>query len=105
MALRVLPPQSPNHNAICDRFIGSLRRECLDHILNQRSCLHILSERQLRTVIKDYVWYFNHARPHQGLRQRIPDLVIGPELLALATMKIVVQPMLGGLHHHYLHAA
>jgi putative transposase len=93
-----LPPQSPNLNAICERFVGSLRRECLDHIL-------ILSERQLRTVVKDYVWYFNHARSHQGLRQRIPDPVIGPELPASATMKIVAPPVLGGLHHHCRHAA
>jgi hypothetical protein len=64
-----------------------------------------LSERQLRHVVKHYVGYFNRARPHQGLRQQIPDPAIDPGLPASATLKIVAQPVLGGLHHHYRHAA
>jgi putative transposase len=64
-----------------------------------------LSERQLRHVVKDYVGYFNRARPHQGLRQQLPDPAIDPGLPASATLKIVAQPVLGGLHHDYRHAA
>lgn len=60
------PVRTPKANAICERFSGSVRRECLDHLL-------ILSERHLHRVIGEYVAYFNHSRPHQGLGQRIPD--------------------------------
>ena len=60
------PVRAPKANAICERFIGSVRRECLDHML-------ILNERHLHRMIGEYVDYFNHARPHQGIGQRIPD--------------------------------
>jgi putative transposase len=60
------PSQAPKANAICERFIGSVRRECLDHIL-------IISERQLYRLVKEYVEYFNHARPHQGIGSQIPQ--------------------------------
>jgi len=60
------PVRAPKANSICERFLGSVRRECLDHIL-------ILSERHLHQVIGEYVAYFNHSRPHQGIGQRIPD--------------------------------
>lgn len=53
-------------NAHCERFIGSVRRECLDHIL-------VVNERYLRGKIRDYVEYFNFAPPHQGIGQRIPE--------------------------------
>lgn len=93
------PVEAPRANAICERFIGSVRRECLDHIL-------ILSERHLHRVIGEYVAYFNHARPHQGIGQRIPD---PPEDLLSADMelpsRIVGYPVLGGLHHDYRRAA
>lgn len=59
------PVRAPRANAICERFIGSVQRECLDHVL-------ILSERHLHRLMGEYVAYFNHARPHQGLDQRIP---------------------------------
>ena len=59
------PPRAPRANAVCERFLGSVRRECLDHVL-------VLGERHLRRVLVEYVRYFNHARPHQGLGQRMP---------------------------------
>ncbi|MFT5432488.1 MAG: putative transposase [Myxococcota bacterium] len=60
-----IPPRCPNLNAICERYLGSLRRECLDHII-------ILSESHLRRVLDEYVRvYFNKARSRQGLSQRI----------------------------------
>jgi transposase InsO family protein len=54
------PARAPRANAVCERFMRSVRRECLDHLL-------ILSEGQLLRVAKAYVAYFNCARPHQGL--------------------------------------
>ena len=93
-----IPPRSPNLNPICERFLGSVRRECLDHVV-------ILSERQLRRVLKEYVdSYFNRARPHQGLRQRIPAPGVSPPISEL-TRKVVAIPILGGLHHDYRWAA
>jgi putative transposase len=79
--------------AVCERFLGSVRRECLDHIL-------ILSERHLHRVMREYQGYFNYARPHQGIGQSIPcqpELRDGPALSG----KVVSRPVLGGLHHDY----
>ncbi len=59
------PYHAPRANAICERFLGSVRRECLDHIL-------ILSEKQLHRVLRAYVAYFNRARPHQGMKGKSP---------------------------------
>jgi transposase InsO family protein len=85
------PVEAPRANAFCERFMGSLRRECLDYML-------ILSEQHLRRIVKDYIAYFNRARPHQGLQQRIPC----PALLSEQTHgEIVGIPVLGGLHHDY----
>src|SRR5256886_11872364 len=61
------PYHAPRANAICERFLGSVRRECLDHLL-------ILQEKQLHRVLRAYVQYFNQARPHQGIKQQIPEL-------------------------------
>ena len=92
-----IPPHSPNLNPICERFLGSVRRECLDHVI-------ILSERQLRCILNEYVEiYFNRARPHQGLGQAIP--VAGSRPARNVDGKIVAFPILGGLHHDYRWAA
>lgn len=90
-----LPCYSPDLNAFCERFQGSVRRECLDHII-------IWNERHLARIIKEYVVYYNHMRPHQGIGQRIPDLPTGE---ILATGPVAVLPVLGGLHHHYYRKA
>jgi transposase InsO family protein len=84
-------------NAIVERYIGSVRRECLDHLL-------IFGERQLYRVIKAYVDYFNQSRPHQGIGQNVP---CGPPLgsTELAAGKIISFPVLSGLHHDYRRAA
>jgi len=55
-------------NAIRERFLGSVRRECLDHLL-------VLSEAHLRRILREYVASFNTARPHQGTGQPMPDSV------------------------------
>jgi putative transposase len=59
------PYRAPTANAIAERWIGSARRECLDHLL-------IVSEAHLRHVLSIYVAHYNEARPHQGLGQRTP---------------------------------
>ncbi len=93
-----IPPSSPDLNPICERLLGSVRRECLDHVL-------ILSERQLHRVLREYVeTYFNSARPHQGLFQRIPALAASRSASEVGR-NVVGLPILGGLHHDYQWAA
>jgi putative transposase len=84
-------------NSVCERFLGSVRRECLDHMM-------ILGERHLEQVLQEYyVRYFNAARPHQGLDQHVPT----PEIQTGVTMGSAIGSVsvLGGLHHDYRIAA
>ena len=92
------PYHTPRANAICERFLGSVRRECLDH-------LFILQEKQLQRVLNAYVDFFNRARPHQGIRQQIPERYGLPVLLDHQRGKILALPVLGGLHHDYRKSA
>ena len=78
--------------------MGSVRRECLDHIL-------ILSEAHLRRVLSEYVTYFNRSRPHQGINQQVPDRESSPDSSAGTAEEIVSFPVFGGLHHEYRRAA
>jgi putative transposase len=87
------PYQAPKANAICERFLGSVRRECLDFFL-------ILNERHVRKIMKQYQAYFNQARPHQGLAQRLPCPPEPPQEQR-DRGKIISLPVLGGLHHDY----
>jgi transposase InsO family protein len=92
------PVRVPRANAVCERFMRGVRRECLDHLL-------ISGERQLLRVANGYVAYFNHARPHQGIDQRIP-CGIPSDVPASATAppsgKVIAFPVLGGLRHDYV---
>jgi len=92
------PPYAPKANARCERFIGSVRRECLDHIL-------ILSEKHVRRVIHEYCDFFNRARPHQGIDQQIPIPSSRTDLSKHARRKVIGVPVLNGLHHDYQWAA
>ena len=92
------PYHAPRANAICERFLGSVRRECLDH-------LFILHEKQLDRVLHAYIQYFNQARPHQGIKQQIPDHYSEPVPLDHKKSKILCLPVLGGLHHDYRRSA
>jgi putative transposase len=87
------PVRAPRANAICERFMGSLRRECLDYFL-------ILSERHLLRQVKAYVSYFNQARPHQGLNQHIPCPPV-PSSTTGFEGEVIGIPVLNGLHHDY----
>jgi len=88
--------RAPLMNATCERFVGSVRRECLDHII-------ILGEDHLRTVLTEYVAFFIASRPHLGLEQRIP--VPATTVHSSAGGPVVAVPVLGGLHHDYCRAA
>jgi transposase InsO family protein len=92
------PYHAPQANAICERFLGSVRRECLDHLL-------IPHEKQLQRVLNAYVYYFNRARPHQGIRQQIPGQKAGSVPVDHAGDKVLAFPILGGLHHDYRRSA
>jgi putative transposase len=92
------PYHAPRANAICERFLGSVRRECLDHLL-------ILQEKQLHRVLNAYVAYFNQARPHQGIQQQIPEQKVGSVPAQHASGKVISFPVLGGLHHDYRRSA
>jgi Integrase core domain len=92
------PYRAPRANAICERFLGSVRRECLDHFL-------IFHKKQLHHLLNAYVLYFNQARSHQGLQLRIPDPPALSASVSHQSNKMISVPVLGGLHHGYQKAA
>ena len=85
----------PNMNAVAERFVGSARREMLDHVL-------VLDEDHLGRMVTEYQQYFNEARPHQGIGQRVPE---GRAVVTDVTKPILARRVLGGLHHDYQRAA
>jgi len=90
------PYRTPEANGVCERFMGSLRRECMDHIL-------IHDDKHLRRVVTEYKAYFNQERPHQGIDQRIPDQY--DQTRSKPTKRQVTsKAILGGLHHSYSRA-
>lgn len=87
-------------NAICERLIGTLRRELLDRTL-------ILNQAHLRAVVAEYQEHYNTTRPHQGLDQRVPDDDISPRVTAAnsGSWQIRRKPVLSGLINEYERAA
>jgi putative transposase len=83
-------------NAICERLIGTLRREALDRTL-------ILNQAHLRAVLAEYQEHYNTARPHQGTGQRVPGAEAGSRVTApdLGTCQIRRKPVLSGLVNEY----
>jgi len=97
-----IPYGAPNAAAHIERFMGSLKRECLNHFI-------FMSEDHLRRTVSTYITYYNGARPHQGI-EGIPECGPGlPRVSRPATgdgpIKFVAHPVLGGLHHDYRLAA
>jgi transposase InsO family protein len=92
------PYHATRANAICERFLGNVRRECLDQLL-------ILYEKQLHRVLRAYVAYFNGARPHQGIQQQIPAREVSPAPPDQRGDRIISVPVLGGLHYEYRRVA
>jgi transposase InsO family protein len=87
----VTAPRSPWQNAYVERVIGSIRRECLDHIV-------IFNERHLRRVLSSYVDYYQRTRTHLSLDKDCPD---SRPIMPRKIGKVVAIPQVGGLHHRY----
>ena len=94
------PPQAPRANAMCERIIGTHRRELFDRLL-------IVSEHHLRQVLTEYLQHYNTGRPHRALGQLAPAQADTwpPEPINLAEYRIRRKPVLGGLIHEYQIAA
>jgi putative transposase len=94
------PPQAPRANAICERMIGTLRREVLDRLL-------IVNEHYLRQVLTEYLLHYDTARPHRVLGQLAPAQADTqpPEPTNLAEHQIRRKQVLGGLTYEYHIAA
>jgi transposase InsO family protein len=92
MGIRDKPiaPGSPWQNGVAERLIGSIRRECVDHIV-------VLGEKHLRAVLKSYARYYNETRTHRSLDKDAP--ISRPVQRAGS---IISHALLGGLHHHYV---
>ena len=93
--------QAPRMNAICERLVGTLRRELLDRVL-------ILGEAHLRAVLTGYQAHYNTARPHQGIAQRVPDDerdTYPATVTDVDTRQIYRKPVLNGLINEYVRAA
>lgn len=103
MGLHVLrtPYQSPQANSICERAIGTMRRECLDHVIP-------LTENHLRKILKERISYYNRSRPHSSLGPGIPEPIrcaprgVNENRHLLGEgKKVLSRPVMNGLHHDY----
>ncbi len=89
-----MPFHAPNANAFAERFVRSIREECLEPIL-------ILGEQHLRQVLTEYALYYNTRRPHQGLAQQCPI----PLTIIAKEGAIERYDILGGIIHDYRRSA
>ena len=87
----VTAPRSPWQNPFVERVIGSIRRECLDHVI-------VLNERHLRRILLSYSEYYHGSRTHLSLGKDAPD---GRPVQSAGGGKVVAFPQVGGLHHRY----
>jgi transposase InsO family protein len=83
------PVRAPQANAVAERLVGTLRRECLDHLV-------VVNERHLSSILAEFVRFYNQERPHRTLRLETPE----PGVRS-TTGSIRASPVLGGLHHVY----
>ena len=89
--------RSPWQNPFVERYIGTLRRELLDHVI-------ILSQRHLARLLREFIeQYYHVARPHQGLDGETPMPQAKPEISGAS--KLISIPLLSGLHHRYVRVA
>ena len=91
----VTAPRSPWQNAYVERFIGSIRRECLDHVI-------VVNAAGLQRVVTAYVAYYMQSRTHLALNKDSPT---PRPVMPMATGRIVAIPQVNGLHHRYDRAA
>jgi transposase InsO family protein len=94
------PVQAPNANAHAERWVGSVRRECLDRLL-------IFSRRQLEHVLRVYTCHYNRHRPHRSLAFRPPEQADSSPMPVRAPQypRLTRRGLLGGLIHEYDYAA
>ena len=91
--------RAPLMNSVVERFLRSVRQECLDHLI-------ILGESHLRSILEEFASrYFNRCRPHQGIGQRVPVPFGSAGTCCTDPSRVVARPVLGGLHHDYQTAA
>ncbi|MDP3938194.1 MAG: integrase core domain-containing protein [Deltaproteobacteria bacterium] len=86
--------RSPWQNPFVERVIGTIRRECLDHVI-------VLGEDHLRRLLKSYIRYYHGVRPHLSLHRNAPI----PRKVEPGRGRVIAIPHVGGLHHHYKRAA
>ncbi len=91
----LIAPRSPWENPYVERLIGSLRRECLNHVI-------VLDQRHLKRVLRSYFAYYHQARTHFALAKQCPE---PREAQSPKQGKVVAFPHVGGLHHEYRRAA
>jgi transposase InsO family protein len=96
IATVLTPVRAPRANAVAERVIGSLRRECLDHVIP-------VDERHLHTILAEYSDYYNRDRPHRALHLETPRPQLRPR--AGPSQSVQARPVLNGLHHVYERAA
>jgi putative transposase len=102
MGLTVLktPARVPQANTFCERLIGKIRRECLDFVIP-------MTERHLRTILREWIRHYNRGRPHANLGPGIPerpldDKIGGSSGNRLPTgYRVAATAILSGLHHEY----
>ena len=94
------PVRAPTANAFCERMIGSIRRDCMDHVIP-------INERHVRLVMKEFVNHYNRGRPHMSLGPGIPEPLLDEVSPSVNRhdlpdgYRVEATPVLGGLHHEY----
>src|ERR1700674_4206387 len=96
------PPGSPMANAICERLIGTIQRQCLDWLIP-------ISETHLRLLLKEWSIHYNRSRPHMALGPGVPDpppAIVPPSAQLFRhwigeRLVVRTKSILGGLHHEY----
>jgi len=90
----------PAANGLCERLVGTLRRECLEFLIP-------INERHLKSMLKEFVVFFNRGRPHMSLGPGVPEPLqvevpeSGHRHLLPSGHRVASTPVLGGLHHQY----
>ncbi len=88
-------PRSPWQNCYVERLIGSIRRDCLDHVI-------VINEQYLRRILEEYFLYYHHSRTHLSLDKDCPERrEVEPPQMG----KVIALPQVGGLHHRYTRRA
>jgi putative transposase len=98
IAVNKVGPLAPNLNAYAERWVQSVRGECLDHFV-------VFGEEHLRLLLREYEAYFNERRPHQSLANVPPAGAATVEETALTVEEVLCDERLGGLLKHYYRQA